>query len=444
MVSRSLSLPVSVAATLLAAAVSANDYEDYNTFNVRTVSKKNMKCAGAPGKPYVHYVPCEEGYACTEKTTYSAGEWGRYCMPASKDYYVGKCHKTGDRCMGAAGKPYVEYLPCCTKGKVCREMTSDDKAYGAETWGRYCISYKGDTVSVDKYMNEKPKYDSKHSEYDSKFYDYKCHVSGARCASAPGFPHVEYGNGCCYGSDSCVSDAYIGWGKFCKLQSEVYSDYEKYKEDPKSYKPPTYDYESWNKAPKETKSDEGPYNPYSPSKCYGYGCADMKKEHKMNGNGNLGKNVTTSLDNTIGIALQLGANFGCGGPGTAAAMADNIPDDINDDQGAIRVSVAAPPCSDTSVFSAADARAFLNKICEVVTAIDSTAQCFLEVVPASGIRMLEDASELDVSVRQGGGIITIYIVFLLTLQGQILAALNILASLFGGIVSIVITASPDA
>jgi hypothetical protein len=255
-----------VCATVVVAVAAADSYAygDYKKYNVREVTEKDLKCAGAPGKPYVHYVPCQEGYHCVEKDSYGSDEWGRYCLPVPKGYYDDKCYKTGEKCMGAAGKPYVEYLPCCTQGEVCKELLTYPAEYGVvkdDEWGSFCVPAGNDDKVPVYDVKEKAGY-----EYSHKFYDYKCHTTGFRCATADGFPYVDSGNGCCSSKEACVPDAYMGWGKFCKPLEKVYSDYEKYKEAPSEYKPPTHENEYWFEPPKSSYTPPAkPYNPYDPT-----------------------------------------------------------------------------------------------------------------------------------------------------------------------------------
>jgi hypothetical protein len=422
-----------VAACYLGAAfANSYDYGNYKDYNVREVTKKDLKCAGAPGHPYVHYVPCEEGYHCVEKDSYGADEWGRYCLPIPTGYYDGKCYKTGEKCMGTAGKPYVEYLPCCSKGDACRELGAEDTAYGygkEDVWGSFCVPYGDKPSEGGKVEYKTPEYVSK-NEYDTKFYDYKCHLTGYKCQGGPGFPHVENGNGCCYSSDSCVPDAYMGWGKFCKPLSETYSAYEKYKESPSSYNPPTPKYEDWYSPPQGSYNPPtAPYNPYAPTKCYGLGCKDEAR-------------TPTSLDTTIADAFGLGSNFGCAAPGTPSATTDSIPDPL-DGESAVTVSVPAPSCSGASVFSDADARALLSAICARVSAVAPGAKCYIQSAPAPSVRMAVGRGyNLDVAERQGGFVITIYIIFATQFAAAVAQVLQVLVALIRAIIDFLLSASP--
>lgn len=157
--------------------------------------------------------------------------WGRFCV-AKPSYYGGekKCYKTGQRCAGAPGKPYVDYHPCCKPSDSCAE----DADMG---WGSFCKPSGG---------------------YYSAPGD-KCYKTGARCMGAPGKPYVTY-MPCCESGDECVKDSYMGWGYFCKGSTS-------YPETPKSYyKPPTV--------------TDAPPAPKSYGYGYGYGYDKKKKEPK--------------------------------------------------------------------------------------------------------------------------------------------------------------------
>jgi hypothetical protein len=407
---------------------SEDGYGDYKEYNVRTVSKKEMKCAGAPGYPYVHYVPCDEGYHCVEKDSYAAGDWGRYCLPITKGYYTDKCHKTGEKCMGAAGFPYVEYAPCCKEGDVCREKTGEKPAYGEESWGSFCLPSEGE---------EKPVY-KEDSKYDSKFFDCKCHTTGSKCQGAPGFPYVEYGNGCCSSTDSCVPDPYMGWGSFCKPLTSVYSDYEKYKEDPKSYSPPSPKYESWFEAPKSYSSDDStssPYNPYAPKPYASDPYASKDKPSPY-----VSKDKIKSLDSVLADVLKLSADFGCGAVGSTPAKTSVAPAPaLSHSQ--IEVFITAPICSGSSVFTDADATALLNAVCAIAKTIDSSATCYLTTAPQPVRMAILDDDDVDVAVRQGGGNLVIVIEVLTALLALVIAALQAILTAIGVTVSAALPAA---
>jgi hypothetical protein len=382
-----------VACVLGAAAADSYSYGDYKEYNVREVSKKDLKCAGSPGKPYVHYVPCEDGYHCVEKDSYGSDEWGRYCLPIPKGYYEGKCYKTGEKCMGAAGKPFVQYLPCCTAGNVCKEL-----AYGIakdSEWGSFCVPAAGEDKPPVYGQKDQPK-----SEYDSKFYDYKCHATGSKCSGAPGYPYVDYGNGCCSATDSCVPDSSKGWGNFCKPMSEVYSEYEQYKEDPKSYKPPAPVYENWFTAPKGESQAE-PQNPYAPKKCQGYGCETSTPTPCVGYGCKDDKAVTpVPLDSKLSTLLGLPGSTACAPTGTTPAV-PNTPTPPNGVD-IVRVDVPLPDCSAPAVFSQADADAILNAICTRARSADPTAVCYIEEVDTPVVRsaVLEGGNDLASVERQ--------------------------------------------
>lgn len=101
------------------------------------------RCMGAPGKPAVEYLGCCEG-SCTG-TSKAYGAYGTYC---EKDYgrkpESKKCYKEGERCIGAKGKPYVEYLgdskwDGCCDGYAC---TGTGSKYGYDAYGKYCVAVK--------------------------------------------------------------------------------------------------------------------------------------------------------------------------------------------------------------------------------------------------------------------------------------------------------------
>lgn len=81
-----------------------------------------IRCAGAPGYPYVEYVFCGPEKKCAPSPK---DGWGSFCLPkTAKD-----CVKAGDRNQGETGYPNVPYLPCCS-GKP------NVSVYGQ--WGRFC------------------------------------------------------------------------------------------------------------------------------------------------------------------------------------------------------------------------------------------------------------------------------------------------------------------
>lgn len=82
-------------------------YGDYKAYNTRRATANFLKCAGAPGRPYVEYAPCGEGFECRAKTAYGDGDWGLYCLKALA---TGVCHRTGDRCAGL-------FFEVCDRGR---------------------------------------------------------------------------------------------------------------------------------------------------------------------------------------------------------------------------------------------------------------------------------------------------------------------------------------
>lgn len=199
-----------VAAVALFAVSSAYKY----TPTEPTCTATGEKCAGAPGKPYVPYAKCcDETKECAADPSLG---WGRFCVDKPMPYgtYAPKCYKAGERCMGAPGKPYVDYYPCCD-GSPCVE----DAAMG---YGGFC--------------KPPPK------DYYGKPEEPMCYAESERCMGAPGKPYVPY-HPCCAGE--CVKDAAMGYGYFCKPTppTKDYGYYEKTEEDnpvmpspePKSY-----------------------------------------------------------------------------------------------------------------------------------------------------------------------------------------------------------------
>lgn len=123
--------------------------------------------------------------------------WGSFCKkkavvtttaPTSTTT-VQKCHMTGQRCAGESGHPYVEWLGCCKPTDVCIR-------YEAFGWGSFCLPGSDYEPSNDNYTP-------------------KCYRTGQRCAGAPGREYIPW-LGCCDMTESCVEDARMGWGSFCK------------------------------------------------------------------------------------------------------------------------------------------------------------------------------------------------------------------------------------
>lgn len=127
------------------------------------VTPNGEKCAGAPGKPYFKYVPCGRGHECVAKPSYAYGEWGKFCLPAGS--YAKQCYAKGARCMGAPGKDYVLWKPCCDRGYECYE----NESLG---WGSFCQAVGG---AYDLHDHEpetmpafKPDHDMWHSPEEKK------------------------------------------------------------------------------------------------------------------------------------------------------------------------------------------------------------------------------------------------------------------------------------
>lgn len=140
-----------------------------------------------------------------------------------------QCRPEKARCMGAAGKKAIPWLPCCNPDKyVCRH----DKSLG---WGKFCLkkrfpnevgepygvilTYKDDgSVEVDdsRLKGSNGKTDtSADPSYDIKEYLTRtCTKDGDRCMGAKNHPFVKY-SACCDRAKVCVSVKGKGWGKFC-------------------------------------------------------------------------------------------------------------------------------------------------------------------------------------------------------------------------------------
>jgi hypothetical protein len=155
------------------------------------------RCMGAPGFPYVDWIACCDGLSCDAPDT-SRGGYGNLC---SKDYgvpvatkpptYEPKCRPAGERCMGAPGFPYVDWIACCD-GMSC---DAPDTSHGG--YGKTCSK---DYVAPPA----KP-----------PTYAPKCRAAGERCMGAPGFAAVEW-IACCDGLSCNAPDgSYGGYGKVC-------------------------------------------------------------------------------------------------------------------------------------------------------------------------------------------------------------------------------------
>lgn len=148
----------------------------------RTCHKEGEKCKGAEGYPAVPWLGCCKGYECEGR----AADWGYTCVkrnqyPASEP--PKKCHKPGEKCIGAEGHPAVPWLGCCDD-YVCEGKASD--------WGYVCVK------------KESP----------------KCHKVGEKCMGAPGYPAVPW-LGCCDGM-TCTGKAY-DWGMMCEKPGKTTS-----------------------------------------------------------------------------------------------------------------------------------------------------------------------------------------------------------------------------
>lgn len=78
-----------------------------------------------------------------------------------------KCYPSNHRCAGAPGKPKIEYMPCCERGYSCQEKSSTT----GNNWGKFCLK---DPVipSPDKYPVIDALWRTSARPYD--FNDVKC------------------------------------------------------------------------------------------------------------------------------------------------------------------------------------------------------------------------------------------------------------------------------
>jgi hypothetical protein len=91
----------------------------------QTSYARGERCMGAPGKPFVKFLPCRDaGDVCAEDAKLG---WGAFCKPGALTTTTPSpadkktCYNAGERCMGAPGKPFVKYMPPCDAKMVCRE-----------------------------------------------------------------------------------------------------------------------------------------------------------------------------------------------------------------------------------------------------------------------------------------------------------------------------------
>jgi FAD/FMN-containing dehydrogenase len=94
------------------------------------------RCIGAAGFPAVQWLtsglnggPCCAGTCSIQK----AGDWGTFCsggiQAAPVPAPAGTCRPSGERCIGASGFPTVAWIPCCSG--ACSATKSND-------WGTFC------------------------------------------------------------------------------------------------------------------------------------------------------------------------------------------------------------------------------------------------------------------------------------------------------------------
>lgn len=159
---------------------------------------RGERAIGAPGFPRIEYYPCcdrSEPRPKKKDIYYVASrDWGLFCG-GTGNFEVSKknCHELGVKAIGAPGKPYVLYKPCCS-GVSPREKVPSEWKTEDDKWGKFCL--KGSSPSKGPAPIEP--------------------VVGSgkiRCAGAPGYPYVEYVY--CGPDKKCAKSPKDGWGSFC-------------------------------------------------------------------------------------------------------------------------------------------------------------------------------------------------------------------------------------
>lgn len=169
------------AAVVIAVTVSSASaaYYEAPTPTPKPVScyKDGERAIGAPGKPAVPYLPCCSGHPPKPQPGYS---WGLFCGGQGEIIVTDECYKNGERAIGAPGKQYVPYLPCCS---------GNEPKSSPDSWGKFCVDSSG-TPPAPYGEPEK-----------------------TRCAGEEGYPYVKYVD-CGYGN-KCEKEPKYGWGFFC-------------------------------------------------------------------------------------------------------------------------------------------------------------------------------------------------------------------------------------
>lgn len=157
------------------------------------------RAIGAPGKPAVDYYPCCNGNEPRPKKQddeYKASrDWGLFCgATGSFDVTEKNCHEDGVKAIGAPGYPLIEYKPCCSKVSPREKRSSEQKVPG-DKWGKFCLGGGSTTKVVEDYVPN----------------------GKIRCAGAPGYPYVNWID--CGPGYKCAPLASAGWGSFCQKVS---------------------------------------------------------------------------------------------------------------------------------------------------------------------------------------------------------------------------------
>lgn len=344
---------------------------------------KGVRGVGAPGKPYVPYKPCCDGREPQEVY----GDWGRLCgmdKPDAPKPTVAKEY-VPVRCSGEEGYPYVDYVQCA-KGEVCQRAP----AYG---WGLFCV--KGEP---------------------------ECGKPGEKCQGAPGYPLITYRK-CCDGAKFVTKSS--DWGYFCPVgkKQDVYVAtpaprpvYYAPVNAPKDYVPPK----------------SAPVLTYAPPTYYGGGGKNDGK--------NDGKPV--SPDSPMETITN---NFGCA---TAGAPAVTTSDFTFEGQ-IVEIVIPLPDCG-TGYLTDAQALGVLTYICGLATTVDNGAECRISQVPPTTVVRTGSGSALAVADRQFAVVastLTIQITFqFTTLLSAIVAFIALVAGFFGQFASVTLiaTESPAA
>lgn len=168
-----------------------------------TCHNTNVKCMGASGKPFVQWKACcKVGDQCLPVT--DPNDWGSVCRPAgssstttapptSSTSSSGSCHATNVKCMGAPNRPFVEWKPCCNSADSCQPVTDPND------WGSVCRPLSQATTSPSTTAS-----------------NVGCHATNVKCMGVPGRPFVQW-KPCCNAADSCLPVTNPNdWGFVCR------------------------------------------------------------------------------------------------------------------------------------------------------------------------------------------------------------------------------------